>query len=770
MTSQFDLFPEKIIKRNGSLVSFDASKIADAIKKCFANCGAAVNVEPQYITQKVLNVIAATHIDQTPTVESVQDIVEVVLQSEGLYDAAKHYILYRYEHEKQRSLRQVPENVKQAFRESQQYFPTPIQQFQFYNKYSRYSWDLGRRETWTESIDRAVNFLKELSENKLSNSDYEEIRTAMLNMDAMSSMRLLAMAGDAARRNHIGIYNCSFLPVDSVDSFVEALTISMAGCGVGYSVESVHVDKLPTIKVQSEEPESNEYTTYGTTPYVVEDSAEGWSEAVKIGLTHWFNGSDITFDFSMLRPSGAILKTKGGRASGPQPLKDMLNFARNRIFARQGRKLRPIDAHDIMCAVGNAAVSGGMRRTAMIALFDFDDQEMRDCKSGNFERENSQRWNANNSVVISNDSMSQQEVMKLMMDMADSGRGEPGIFSRSAALATMPKRRKPVDNMGTNPCGEILLRPMQFCNLSIAVARKNDTLDDLMRKVKVATIIGTIQSMATDFKGLRPEWKENCEEERLLGVDITGQRDCSILNQKDSHEIFARLRDYAVVVNKEYAETLGINQSASVTCVKPSGNSSQLFDCSAGLHARWSPYYIRNIRVSTHSPLFSVLRDAGVPMDPENGQTREDADTWVIHFPVDASHSSMFKNQVSALEQCKFWKTNKVFWTEHNPSVTITYKPDELMYITKWVYDNQSIVGGMAFLPAFDAKYQQMPFEEIDEKTYYILKGAFPSIDFSKLYRYEEEDYTTAAQELACMAGACEFNINEIKDEARIGI
>jgi ribonucleoside-diphosphate reductase alpha chain len=488
---------------------------------------------------------------------------------------------------------------------------------------------------------------------------------------------------------------------------------------------------------------------------VVEDSAEGWANALRTGLETWFEGSDMRFDLSQLRQAGAALKTKGGRASGPEPLRVMLDFVRARVLARQGSFLRPIDGHDMMCAVGNAAVSGGVRRTAMISLFDYDDDEMRLSKNGDFERDNNQRWNANNSAVWPAGGRTQVEYMHQFLEMVESGRGEPGIFNREAALSMRPDRRQAAE-FGTNPCGEILLRPWQFCNLTAAVARKDDTFESLRDKVEVAAIIGTIQSLATYFPGLRPQWKQNCDDERLLGVDITGQMDSPIAQDA---EVKAQLRQIAVDVNRQTAAALGINQSAAITCVKPSGNSSQLLDCSSGLHSRWAPYYIRNVRVATHSPLYKVLRDASVPMDPENGQTPENANTWVIHFPVKAPEGAITREDRSAIQQCEFWLQNKLHWTEHNPSCTITYRPDEVLDVMKWVWEHRDQIGGLSFLPAFDAKYDNMPYVEITREEFEQRAAAFPEIDFSKVYRYEEEDLTNAAQELACSSGYCEIDI-----------
>jgi ribonucleoside-triphosphate reductase (thioredoxin) len=739
--------PTEIVKRDGRVVSFEIGRIENAMSRCFLSIGREPHTPIAELARRVGNIIVAKSNGARPTVEGVQDIVEMVLQAAGEFEAAKHYILYRAERAKEREKRPIPEEVRGAFDDSKQYFPTPIQQFQFFDKYSRFNYDLGRRETWIETVDRAVDYLYDLAGDRLPSETYQRVRRSILEMRAMPSMRLLAMAGPAARRNNIAIYNCSYQPVESIDSFVEALIISMAGCGVGFSVESKYVENFARIKRQ---------TGKVATPYTVVDSAEGWADALRFGLETWFEGGDVRFDLSELRPAGAPLKTKGGRASGPEPFRTMLDFLRSRVLARQGSFLRPLDAHDMMCAVGNAAVSGGVRRTAMISLFDYDDDEMLQAKSGDFERDNSQRWNANNSAVWPDGGLTQLEFINQFREMVESGRGEPGIFNRAAANTMKPARRKQAD-FGTNPCGEINLRPWEFCNLTAAVARVDDTFDSLRDKVEVATIIGSIQSLATHFPGLRPMWQQNCEEERLLGVDITGQMDSPAAQDA---QIKRQLKEIAIEVNRTTAQTLGVNPSASITCVKPSGNSSQFLNCSSGLHARWAPYYIRNVRVATHSPIYKVLRDAGVPMDPENGQTVENANTWVIHFPMKSPDGAITRNQRSAIEQSEFWLQNKLYWTEHNPSCTVTYQPDEVIDLMKWVWDHREQIGGLSFLPSFDAQYAQMPYTEIDKAEYERLAAGFPEIDFSKVWRYEEEDLTNAAQELACMAGGvCEIEI-----------
>lgn len=733
--------PETIVKRNGRIVEFEAKRIENAIRKCFQAIGLEPETGPRTLSQRVVNIISAKYAQ--PTVEQVQDAVETVLQAAGEYEAAKAYILYRAEHAKMREDNPIPDHVRYSFEESARYFPTPLQQFQFYDKYSRFDYSLGRRETWIETVDRAVEYLRELSHNLLESDVYDSIRRAVLNMEAMPSMRLLAMAGPAARRNNLACFNCSYAPIVDLQSFVEGLIISMSGCGLGFSVERQYVDQLPRIARQR-----------GFKPdlHVVDDSSEGWADALRVGLEAWASGHDVKFDFSLVRPAGTPLKTKGGRASGPEPLRAMLNFARGRILARQGGVLRPIDAHDIMCAVGNAAVSGGVRRTALISLFDYDDYEMRHAKDGNFDQTDNQRWNANNSAVWPAGGLTQIEFVSQFMEMVQGRRGEPGIFNRENASRTKPTRRKDAI-FGTNPCSEVNGPPYFVCNLSIAVARLWDSLETLSDKVIIATTIGTIQSMATYFPSLRPEWKRNAEDERLLGVDITGQMDAPIIRDSD---VKRQMKALAIETNRRIAAQLGINPSAAITCNKPSGNSSQMLDCASGIHARHAPYYIRNVRVSAHSPLFRVMQDEGVPMSPENGQTAQDATTWVIHFPVKSPDGAITRHDLNAIQQCENWLDNKLNWTEHNPSVTISYKPDEVLDLMKWVWEHRDVIGGMSFLPDSDAKYDNMPYVEISQAEYERLAAEFPVIDFAKIYRYEHEDLTNAAQELACVAGNCE--------------
>lgn len=1128
------------------------------------------------------------------------------------------------------------------FEESSSYFPTELQQFQFFDKYSRFKDDAGRRETWVETVDRAVSYLKELSENKLPEDDYKSIREGMLDMGVAPSMRLLAMAGDAARRSNITIYNCSFLPVDSLEAWVEALIISMSGCGVGFSVEKEHVNKLPVVK--------DILKSYQPTHYVIPDTTEGWAKSLELGLKAWFAGEDITFDYSEIRPAGAVLKVKGGRAcltgdtilykdkkksqtsntitikelyekrlkslrkvqtmkiraldeetgviyrnniidvidngiqkvyrvttkngysikstlnhrfmsidgrynflcnfnigdkiavngeqktnicldcnkfisrrakrcrkctdlrqtkpnaldttarqrkeirlfregknkcewchslscrfevhhidknphnntwenllylcvdchqkhhvientygnpyahkyisfdeiisidfvgaervydlqmqspnhnfiangfishnSGPKPLQELLDFARTTIRGASGRKLSSLECHDLMCEVANAAVSGGVRRSAMISLFDFDDEEMRDCKNGfNFPI---RRWNANNSAVWPENKLTKEEIAKEMNIMFDGKRGEPGIFIRRNANLLKPARRKYNQYFGTNPCfhentliqtvnglkkikdikspdyvysmdkygklcikrcsaswrtkkkaqtlkitiangrslqvtpdhkimvegrgwiqasklrlkdkvvalvrnrrgsqyagvklttqgkrdfimehrfiyegvhgvldksmdvhhknndsydnrlenlevlkhtehatltryscsndhqvkdsfgrfissekslkgkkkikdmpehlktnlhqyatvekievgdivdvydisvedthclvaegiiahncGEIILRPYQFCNLSIAVAREDDTKESLKEKVRLATIIGTIQSMGTNFPGLRKIWQSNCEEERLLGVDITGKMDSKVA--QDSF-VLQELRHYAVEVNKKYAQLLGINQSVSVTCHKPSGNSGTLFGCANGLHPRFSKYYLRRATVGKTSPFYKIFKEAGVELYPNRGQDGE-VYSYVVSFPCKSPDNAIVQKDTTALKQLDNWLQSKVYWTEHNPSCTITYNEDERDEIIDWLFMHQDLIGGLSFAPNLDFGFDPKvhPYFEITKEEYEEAIKNFPKVDWSLLEKIEKEDNTKASREIACSSGQCDI-------------
>lgn len=773
----------QIIKRTGVRADFDSNKIYEALRKCFEALG---NPKPNLtdrITVEVEYRIASDWPGKIWTIAEIQTAVERELLAHDEVDAAHAYITYKAEHAAARG-RDIPEHVRQAFDESAPYFPTALQGFQFYDKYSRWDDVKGRRETWVETVDRVMAQLDRLvykqtrDPNGYTQSLWGDgtwlrvrgdVRDGILQQRVMPSMRMLAMAGPAVERNNASAYNCCYTGVDSPQSIVEILTLLMCGCGVGFSVERRFVDKLPPVGKGSHWKQDM-YVHAGKpvivieyddptprTTHVVEDSSEGWAAAVQCGLLHWWAGNDhMDFDYSKIRAAGTPLRTKGGTASGPGPLRTMLANIRGLVLAARGRHLLPIEVHDMVCMVADCVVSGGVRRSATISLFDWEDRDMWEAKSGNWFETAPWRANANNSVVWPDRDLTQVEVMDFVLQMVKSGYGEPGIFSRRSALATMPARRlahwteEDRTTFGINPCGEVLLKNKGFCNLSICVARAGDTIVDLAKKVALATVVGTIQSCATKFEGLSAAWTENAEQERLLGVDITGQADRPLTESE-----MGSLKEIVLHTNRAWAEILGVNESAATTVVKPSGNSSVLLNCSPGINPRWSRWQIRNVRVGAATPMYRVLREAGVPMDPENGQDPVTANRWVAHFPVAAPEGALTTRDVTALGQCDIWMRNKLHWTEHNPSTTVTFRPDEVIDICKWLYDNQRIVGGMAFLPASDHKYAQAPNEELTEAEYDVAVRAFPQVDFALLYAYEQRDETTSTKELACMGGVC---------------
>ena len=523
----------------------------------------------------------------------------------------------------------------------------------------------------------------------------------------------------------------------------------MSGTGVGFSVESQNAQSLPQIKFQS----GKKIPTF-----VVPDSKEGWADALTFGLKTWYDGNDVDFDISQLRPAGARLKTMGGKSSGPDPLVRLLAIAKKKVLSRQGKRLTNIDVHDIVCCIGDCVVSGGVRRSALISLSDLDDDAMRDAKKGQFYITEPQRSIANNSAVYLTKPTS-AEFMDEWVALMKSGSGERGIFNRSGLLKTLPERRIKVlggyvGNLGSNPCGEVILQSKQFCNLSEVVARSEDDEKSLLRKIKLATILGTYQATLTKFDYLSKEWKANCEKERLLGVSITGQWDCPAVRDA---KVLDKMRKEVLKTNETYAKRFKINPSTCATSVKPSGTVSQTVDCASGMHPRYAPFYIRRIRITGTDSLFKMLRDQGVPYLPEVGQSKENATTFVFEFPIKAPKNSVFKNDLTAIEQLEYWKTVKIHYTEHNPSITVYVGENEWIEVANWVFNNWDIIGGLAFLPRNDHVYQLAPYEEINEEKYNELVKKLGTIDFSKIMTYEKQDNSDAKKELACVGGVCEI-------------
>ncbi|MGI8913664.1 MAG: ATP cone domain-containing protein [Chloroflexota bacterium] len=625
-------------------------------------------------------------------------------------------------------------------------FPNELAEFVFVRTYARWDAEQGRRESWEEAVDRVLAFLSETAGPAISAAEWAEARQAMLDHGLRPSSRLLAMAGKAARLNPITAYNCSYLPIDSIESFAEVLYILMAGTGVGFSVERRYVQQLPVVRPQIGSDD--------LPVHVIPDDTEGWADALKLGLTTWYAGGDVQFDYQLIRPAGAPLLTKGGRASGPEPLRGLLDFSRGLLLGAQGRRLTSLECHDIATKIGDVVVMGGVRRSAEISLSDFDDLVLRHAKDGEYWNTAPHRAMANNSAVYEQ-RPSWEEFQEEWQALAASGTGERGIFNRTAANELRPARRKAAA-FGTNPCGEISLRPYEFCNLSEVVARVDDTPVTLAHKVRLATLIGTVQSMLIDFPYLRPQWRENCAEERLLGVSVTGQLDCPTFWQHP--ELMAELRDLAIAANADYAQRLGINASASITCVKPSGNASQMADCASGMHPRYADYYVRRVRVSATDPLYRLMRDAGAPLYPEAGQTAETATTWVVEFPVKAPDGAITRHAMTALEQLEYWLAVKENFTEHNPSQTIYVGTDEWDSVGHWVYDQWDRIGGLSFLPRSEHVYQLAPYEDITAQEYEKRLAAFPTIDYSLLSLYELEDRTEGTREFACTGDRCELN------------
>jgi len=744
----------KVQKRDGTILPYNIEKVESAVFKAMLSTSVEGSYEDAQKVARLVNAdlerIAKRYKNFLPTVEGIQDTVEEVLIREDYAKTAKNYILYREERARLRAQGlTVPPKLRELSDESRTYFKNPLGEFIYYRTYARWMESEGRRETWIETVDRYMAFMKENLGKKLRPQEFDDVRTAILKMEAMPSMRLLQFAGNAARNTNVCAYNCSYIAPKSIEDLAEIMYISMCGTGAGFSIESKYAQAFPQIKTQKGKKVNT---------HIVADSKEGWCAALIAGLSAWYDGHDIDFDYLLFFLSGSRLKTMGFNSSGLELLCLLFNFSRDRILRHQGRRLSNLDLHDIICKIGDCVVAGGVRRSALISLSDLDDSDIRDAKKGQFYMTDPQRMLANNSAVYEH-KPSATEFLEEWISLMKSGSGERGIFNRGSLAATLPKRRIDIlggdtSNLGTNPCGEIILQSKQFCNLSEIVARSNHTLPTLKRKMRIAAILGTYQSTLTNFPYLSKEWKENCERERLLGISITGQWDCPAVRKASS---LRALRDEAIKINKQYARRFGVNASSAITCVKPSGTLSQLVDCASGMHARHSKYYIRRVRIAATDSLFKMLRDQGVPFHPEVGQSAEDATTFVLEFPVKAPDNSLFRDDITALKQLEHWKLVKENYTEHNPSVTISVGEDEWLAVGNWVFENWGIVGGLSFLPRDNHVYQLAPYEAIDEKTYTELAQRFEHIDYSKIITYEKIDETEQKRELACAGGTCEI-------------
>jgi ribonucleoside-diphosphate reductase alpha chain len=745
---------EQVRKRDGRIVAFDAGRITNAIFRAMQATGEGSSDAAEKVSEQVVVTMAKKYPGvHVPSIEEIQDAVESQLILMDFAKTAKAYILYRNERSQLReNKKEIPENVQKLAVESKKYFRNQLAEFVYYRTYANWIPKEGRRETWIETVQRYIDFMRENLGDKLTEAEYAEVQGAILRQEAMPSMRLLQFAGKAARATNVAAFNCSFTAPQKLEDFAEIMYISMCGTGAGFSVESQNVQKLPQIKRQVGGKKK-------IRKHVVDDSKEGWCDALTLGLKTWFDGKDVEFDLSELRPAGARLMTMGGKSSGPEPLRSLLSFARAKILSKQGRRLSNIDVHDICCKIGEVVVAGGVRRSAMISLSDLDDKEMRDAKTGQFYFADPQRSMANNSAVYTRKPDAEQ-FMEEWLSLAKSHTGERGIFNRGSLAMQIPKRRKrllgqKILKIGTNPCGEILLQPKEFCNLSEVVARADDTEETLLRKIRIAAILGTYQSTLTYFPYLSREWKQNCDAERLLGVSITGQWDCLAVR---NDEVLSAMRDRAVEVNKEYAKRFGIPASSSVTCVKPSGTVSQTVDAASGLHPRHAAYYIRRVRISSSDALFHMLKDQKVPYFPEVGQSISSASTYVFEFPVKAPEGAVLKDDLSAIDQLEYWRKVKVNYTEHNPSQTISIGDNEWIGVANWLYEHWDMIGGLSFLPRENHAYLLAPYEEITKERYEEMAAMLPEIDFSQILLYEKEDSTDVKKELACVGGVCEID------------
>ena len=632
--------------------------------------------------------------------------------------------------------------------------PSDYQSFIHLSRYARWVPELNRRETWQETVTRYFDFFeKHLKENNnytLDAKTREELQNAVLSLKVMPSMRCLMTAGEALEKENIAGYNCSYVAVDSPRAFDEILYILMNGTGVGFSVESQFVEQLPRVAEDFHDTD---------TCIIVRDSKLGWAKALKELVAMLYAGQIPSWDVSRVRPAGSPLKTFGGRASGPEPLVDLFKFCVRTFKAAAGRRLTTLECHDIVCKIAEIVVVGGVRRSALISLSDLYDDRMRHAKNGEWWNMNSQRALSNNSYVAQKERPTLTTFLDEWKALYESKSGERGIFSRYGAQQQAERSgRRSIDYLfGCNPCSEIILRSMEFCNLSEIVIRADDTMETLMEKVRLATILGTFQSTLTNFGYIRKEWKKNCDEERLLGVSLTGIMDSKLTNGVTSGlaERLEQLKLVAVETNKAWAEKLGISQSTAITCVKPSGTVSNLVDSASGIHARHSDYYIRTVRADKKDPLAKMMIDAGFYAEADVMRPEH---TWVFSFPQKAPKGCITRNQRTAIEQLEFWRTYQDHWCEHKPSATIYVKEDEWLDVGAWIYRNFDKVSGLSFLPNSEHIYQQAPYQDLTKSEYEEWVKKMPTnVDWSKLSDYELTDHTTGTQELACSAGVCEI-------------
>ena len=753
----------QIKKRSGAVVDYRRQKIEQAVKLCLINGCLRPNDEATtaLATKATDWVDRLVHkLDGQISVEAIQDLVEQSLYAVGEPEAGRQYVLYREEHRKLRESVTDPK-LQAVFNTGISYFTganRDVQIVQAMDKFARFRPDLGnRREVWPETVDRSIEFFRHeivtLRGMNVPAEKWEWLRQGLLTQQATPSMRALQLAGPALTRCNSGVNNCSYLCMDGPDSSAEDLYLLMQGCGVGFSVEyAIAIDKWPRVKRQ---------TGGAALKHEIPDTTEGWCDAFKLGLNTWLDGGDVEFNFDAIRPEGTPLKIKGGTASGPGPLKDLLNFTRKQILAYQGGCLSSLAVHDFTCFAHRIVQMGGVRRASGISLSDLNDAFMRDCKSGPFWATAPHRNQANNSTAY-NVRPSMHDFMAEWSALMRGGTGERGIFNREAAINSMPERRRrnltdaDKAKIGCNPCGEIIELDREFCNLSMAIARPQDTMAVLEEKIAMATAWGTMQSAMTRYNYLRPDWKANVEREHLLGVDILGHFDHYLIgagNTSDAKASALRyLRDGAVKTNVEWARMLGIGASAAVTCNKPNGDCSVLLDTSAGFKAHHGKYFLRRLRFKASNPVAMVLKNAGVPWQPDY----DGSGLLVFEFPCKAPvDNPIILGEKSAIEQLENWKCYKLNWTEQSPSVSVYVREAEWLAVGNWVWQNWEIVTGLSFFPFDDSHYPLAPYTTLTTEEYEQRAAAMPLIDWSKLTRYEKYDMTELKATMACSADGC---------------
>jgi ribonucleoside-diphosphate reductase alpha chain len=738
-----------LVKRDGRKEQFSVSKIRKALAKCFIGglnypSGEAEELI-QRITTRVVNFLDAQgHIN--PTVEDVQRAVITQLWSDGQVEAAEHYTIYREERRKARENKPIPAEVVRLINEDAKHFPTDLQYYQFISKFARWRDEDNRRETWREANDRVFDWFATLPQYQFLNSDEVSwLRQMMYTMKASPALRVLQMAGPALARCHTGCFNCTYHPISDWFSFAELLYLLMQGCGAGFSVETDYVSELPRIAKQKKPAVVHQF--------VIPDATEGWCDALMFGITRWAIGEDVEFIFDLLRSAGTRLKTKGGVSSGPGPLKELLSFVRSTFLGAQGRQLTDLEVHDICCMEGKIVQVGGVRRASSISLSDLDSVNMRKAKYGPWYEKHGYRSMANNSAVYDN-KPSIEVFMREWLSLVGSRSGERGIFNREACLSSIPSRRKK-DKFGGNPCLEIILRARQMCNLSISVLRGNETFEEMADKVRAATYFGMLQTCATNFQYIRPEWKKNVEEERLLGVDIMGHLDHPLLQPgaKGRAEIVTRLKEVVLETSRELAKRFGINCPTATTCMKPGGDSSELFN-TVPLAPEYGTVKIRRTRESVHSPVCKFLKDTGVPWEPA---AEDEAGLVAFAWPKKAPPYRITRHDMTAIDQLENWLFWKTTWAEHTCSVTIYVKDDEWLDVGAWVWKHFDQVTGLTFFPWDNGTYRTAPHEEITKEKYAEMLAHFPNIDWSKLIRYENGDQTVGSKTYACSSGSCEL-------------